>query len=144
MWLFDHRYILWHNVTRSTKGYLTYTYYGTVYCTILCYLSCCANECKGNNSIKKRMIFLVAMTEVFFFFRLYILLPPTNEVWVGQGHVFTCVCHSVHTGVSVGGMVSVWGDHPDRDPIPTVKSGRSASYWNAFLFFSYFVKTGCW
>ena len=39
-----------------------------------------------------------------------------------EGNVFTPVCESVHRGVSVLGDLC------------TVKSGRYASYWNAFLF----------
>ena len=78
-----------------------------------------------------------------------------------QGNVFTRVCHSVH-GVSVqgglcpggsrsrglctGGWVSVQGGLSSRGslsrgegfcqeyPPCMVKSGRYASYWNAFLF----------
>ena len=75
---------------------------------------------------------------------------------LGQGSVFTPVCHSVHRGaLCPGGALSggsVWGVSvqggsrsggsltrgrpPDRDPPCTVTSGRYASYWNAFLFSS--------
>ena len=76
---------------------------------------------------------------------------------LGQGNVFTPVCHSVHResslsrgvsvrGICLGGLcprgVSVWGvsdlgDTPWQRPPPcTVTSGRYASYWNTFLFSS--------
>ena len=70
-----------------------------------------------------------------------------------EGNVFTPVCDPVHTGgVSVqGGLcsgVSVWGLYPGGSlsrggslsgrPPRTVKSGQYASYWNAFLYSSYF------
>ena len=64
--------------------------------------------------------------------------PGTNEN-LGQGNVFTSVCHSVHRrGLSLcpGWGVSVKEGLCQGEPPRTVKSGRYASYWNAFLFFN--------
>ena len=49
-----------------------------------------------------------------------------------EGNVFTRVCHSVHEGGGLcpGGQRPISRQRPPR----TVKSGRYASYWNAFLF----------
>ena len=90
-------------------------------------------------------------------FRL--LLPPANEVC--EGYVFTCVCHSVHGGVSASmhagippqeqtplqGADPPQSRHPpradtSREQTPPLCSacweiqstrGRYASYWNAIL-----------
>ena len=48
---------------------------------------------------------------------------------LGQGKVFTLVCHSVQ---GVWGGVSVRGVSVRETP-HTVKSGRYESYWNALL-----------
>ena len=81
-----------------------------------------------------------------------------------EGNVFTPVCDSVHggRGVSVRGSLS-WGvsvqmglypggisvqggvyvqegSLSGRPPRPTVKSGRYASFWNAFLFKTVFTR----
>ena len=53
-----------------------------------------------------------------------IYLPPANEV--SKGNVFTGVCLSKEGGTLSRG-VSV------RETPRTVKSGRYAPYWNAFL-----------
>ena len=66
------------------------------------------------------------------------LLPSANEVC--EGYVFTCVCHSVHGGMSVPGGVSAPGgclqahtrvvsQHALRQAPPTA----TALYWNAYL-----------
>ena len=47
------------------------------------------------------------------------------------GNVFTRVCHSVHEGGSLSGGTET---HLQTETPRTVKSGRYASYWNAFLF----------
>ena len=50
-----------------------------------------------------------------------------------EGNVFTPVCHSVHgVGGSLSGRSLSRGGLCQGDP-HTVKSGRYASYWNAFL-----------
>ena len=71
-----------------------------------------------------------------------ILLPPTTKL--GQGYVFTRVCHSVH-----GGVASVHADTPPPEQTPPTgssacweiwaTSGRYASYWNAYLLKFVFV-----
>ena len=63
---------------------------------------------------------------------------------LGQGNIFTCVCHSVHGGGVRGcggvcgyreGMRGCWaGACIGHDEIGSM-SGRYASYWNAFLFY---------
>ena len=72
---------------------------------------------------------------------------------LGQGNVFTHVCHSVHEGresmYDVTSCLAAWSHVPSRgylslDPpgqrwtetplSRTIKSGRYTSYWNAFLF----------
>ena len=70
------------------------------------------------------------------------LLPPATKL--RQGNVFTPVCHSLHRGGG-GSLSGRPRTEPPRQRIPwtvtprqsapcTVKSGRYASYWNAFLF----------
>ena len=81
---------------------------------------------------------------------------------LGQGYVFTGICDSVHRGGSPAGRTPPWqGDPPGKEvdrentpgketplgrtpppsretpqgrPPPAIRSGRYASYWNAFLF----------
>ena len=76
----------------------------------------------------------------------YIIIFTTRKRSLGQGYVFTRVCHSVYRrGVSVWG-VSVRETPPQTETLPRmVKIGRYASYWNAFLFalFPYFLCIGC-
>ena len=64
-------------------------------------------------------------------------LPPGTKL--GQGNVFTPVCHSVHGG----GLPHThpWTDTPRADSPPCAvhagirsTSGRYVSYWNAILF----------
>ena len=74
------------------------------------------------------------------------LLPPANEV-LGQGNVFTRVCHSVHQGggglhqlgsASRGGLhLEGWAD-PSPNRIRSM-SARYASCWNEFLYCHIFV-----
>ena len=80
---------------------------------------------------------------------LPVFLPPANEVC--EGNVFTGVClstggmglgegslsrGSLWPGVSVQGPGGLCPGHSlsERPPSHTVKSGRYASYWNAFLY----------
>ena len=68
---------------------------------------------------------------------------------LGQGNVFTAVCHSVHReGVSLTETPlnrdhqdrSHWTETPlDRDP-PTVMIGRHTLYWSVFLFGKFFAE----
>ena len=63
------------------------------------------------------------MTEILVFLSPYLFITARKRS-LGQGNIFTPVCHSVHTGV------------PGGDPPPDGYCyGRYASYWNAFLFF---------
>ena len=69
-------------------------------------------------------------------------ISPTNEVC--EGNVFTGVCLSTGglglcsagslsgEGVSVQGLGLCPGGVPVQEDAPKVKSGRYASYWNAF------------
>ena len=92
----------------------------------------------------------------------------TAHKWsLGQGNIFTCVWHSVHTGRGLcpGGLPdrnSLWTEIPlDRDPQTenplnrdpqtetpprTVESGRYASYWIVFLLIMILVSfiKRCW
>ena len=58
---------------------------------------------------------------------------------LGQCNIFTSICHSVHGGGGLPHRDPLNRDAPGQRPpqtetIPrTVKSGRYASYWNAFL-----------
>ena len=59
------------------------------------------------------------------------LLPPAKKL--GQGNVFTPVCHSVHRGSlsHTPGQAPACAVHAGIRSI----SGRYASYWIAFLYF---------
>ena len=66
---------------------------------------------------------------------------PQTKLW--EGNVFTPVCQSFYSqGGSLYDGTSCLTETPprDRDPPPpcAVKSGRYASYWNAFLFLLFF------
>ena len=73
--------------------------------------SCGINECQ-------RTAFFIrpAMISSFFFSGGF--LPPTKEVWGKVMFLHLSVSHSVHSGQ---------------------RSGRYASYWNAYLLFLFFV-----
>ena len=55
---------------------------------------------------------------------------------LGQGNIFTPVCHSVHRGICLGpgGWGCLLPGVPGGDPPDGYCCGRYASYWNAFLF----------
>ena len=63
---------------------------------------------------------------------------------LGKGNVFTRMCHSVH-GRSLYGVTSCLSlvPCPFQGRSPSVKSGRYASYWNAFLFRNKLLLTFC-
>ena len=94
------------------------------------------------------------------FFHLLTLLPPATKL--GQGYIFTGICHSVNRGVvcsqgvpapggsaprgvpapkgvpAPGGACSWWGACSGECLVETPRDGHCcgpyASYWNAFLF----------
>ena len=67
------------------------------------------------------------------------LVITVRKQCLGQGNVFTRVCHSVHSGrVCPGGCGSLPGGVSVRQtPLRMVKSRQYTSYWNAFLYFNY-------
>ena len=98
---------------------------------------------------------IIRFLMTFCFNKVSIFLPPPTKLYegnitarkqsLGQGNVFTPVCHSVHMGVhSRGGVSASRGVcmggclNPGRVgqtlPPSTAISGQYASYWNASLF----------
>ena len=70
----------------------------------------------------------------------YKVLITARKRSLGQGNVFTCVCHSFHRGkggLHSGGLPLGRGSASrglSRPPLELWKAGSYASYWNAFLF----------
>ena len=61
---------------------------------------------------------------------------------LGQGNIFTPVCHSVHTGgICLSAGAGAGADTPLRSACWEIRStsGQYASYWNAILFKVFFA-----
>ena len=70
--------------------------------------------------------------KIYEFYSIF-LLPAATKL--GQGYIFTGVCHSVNGGVSgPGGCLVLGGCLVETPPRDGHCCGRYASYWNAFLF----------
>ena len=75
--------------------------------------------------------------------RTQISLITTSKRSLGQGNVFTCVCHSVHGGGSLSGG-SPWQRPPwtETTPPPYGKERPVRFWWNVFLLHEYFQTFG--